>query len=192
MIKVVVAVSFHGALPPPPGRSGGGGNPPRESGWQGVADPSDSLVLLGYESSDAAGEDLRRLVEGADPEPSNVSLPTEVHHVVIERGRGRVLDDLPQGSYLAVGLATASPGYGVEARERLEEILATFAQVEGYTGHLEGYNETVEEEAWTFVFGTDLLPAARPSECRDRHAVLPPRLLTGMLLLAPPPSSIDG
>ena len=130
---------------------------PRESAWQAVDDASEFLVLLGFATEGAAQDDLRRLVEsqGEGPMPAEASLPTAVSHVAIEHHHGVVLNEVPMGAYLAVVKTVANPGYGHEAGETLEETVSTFVQISGYCGHLQGFNEAIEEEAWAFVFGTN-------------------------------------
>jgi hypothetical protein len=156
MPGVVVVVSFSGALPSSPERSNSVEELPRESGWQSLDDASEFLVLLGFASERAAQDDLRSLVEAQaeGPVPTDVALPSAVSHIAIEHTHGVVLDAVPMGGYLAVARTVASPGYGHEAGEALEETLSTFAQLPGYCGHLEGYNVGMEEEAWALVFGT--------------------------------------
>ena len=166
MLGVVVAVSFVGAPASPPTRALEGA--PRESAWQNADDPSDSLVLLGFPSERAAQDDLRRLFADDAEIPTDANLPTEVHHVAIEHEDGDVLDAVPLGGVLATVRILASPGYGPEARERLEETLSTFAQLEGHCGHLQGFNESNEDEAWAFVFSTRRSATPLP----ENHEVL--------------------
>ncbi|RYG25621.1 hypothetical protein EON82_06410 [bacterium] len=152
MAGVVVAVSFKGSLPPTPARLGA--VRPRESAWQGITEEAEFLVLLGFSSEKAAQEDLRSLVEAESPEGPDVALPISVSHILVEHAHGVVLDEVPRGGYLAVARTVANPGYGHEAGERMEETVSTFVQLPAYCGHLQGYNEAIEEEAWAFVFAS--------------------------------------
>ena len=169
MVGVVVAVSFAGALPSGPVRADRREGLPRESSWRSLADETEFLVLLGFASEDAAREDLRLLVENENPSAYD-ALPSAVSHVQVEHSHGVVLDGVPMGGYVAVARTVANPGYGHEAGEILEETVSTFAQLPGYCGHLEGFNEAIEEEAWAFVFAsseTDI-PIPLNSEVRVR------------------------
>ncbi len=130
-IGTVVAISFLGAPPPTPERGGESRSAPRESVWKEEGRASESLVLLGFPDAAAAGDDLRRLVEGADPSAPDPNPPTEVHHVAISRKRGEVLDEPPTGGFVVVTRSLANPGYCDELRESLGEMLATFAQLPG-------------------------------------------------------------
>lgn len=162
MIGVVVAVSFVGAPPPPPPRRDS--SVPRPSVWQSAENASDFLVLLGFPNEDAARDDLRRLVEAEGSPVSNGNLPAEIRHVAVEHEDGAVLDGVPVGGSLAVTRSLASPGYGHEERERIEETISTFEQLEGYCGHLHGFNETNEDEGWSYVFSSGTSEAPQPDD----------------------------
>lgn len=164
MIGVVVAVSFVGAPPPPPSRLGE--LAPRPSAWQSVEKASDFLVLLGFSDENAAREDLRRLVEGEGSPLSGDSLPAEVRHIAVEHEDGVVLDAVPIGGSMVATQSLASPGYGHEERERIEQTLSTFGQLEGYCGHLHGYNEANEDEGWSYVFSGGWSKAPQPSDAQ--------------------------
>lgn len=161
MPKVVVALSFVGTPPPAPSALVRGGDP-RASIWQGTDDPSDFLVVLRFADEGEAQADLRRLVEFHQDPPADFNMPTDVRHVAVEHEQGRVLDETPIGSIMAVARFVAPPGYGHDLGERIEETLSTFVQLEGYCGHLQGSNEAIEEEAWAFVFATFLFQLPRP------------------------------
>lgn len=162
MIGVVVAVSFVEAPPPLPSRSDEPA--PRPSVWRNVEDASDFIVLLGFPDANAAQEDLRRLVEAEGSPVSGVNLPSEIRHVEIEHEDGVVLDAVAIGGSVAVTRSLASPGYGAEERERIEETLSTFAQLEGYCGHLHGHNEANEDEGWSYVFSCGASKAPQPRD----------------------------
>lgn len=166
MLGVVVSLSFTGVPSLPTSRSDRKEDRPRESVWRSESDTAEYLVLLGFPSEGAAQDDLRQLLESEEPISEAVNPPTEVHQVAIEDERGQVLDEVPIGAYMAVTRSMASPGYGEESRERLRDMLATFAQVEGYRGHLLGHNESMKEEGRSFVFGTNRakLPVPENSE----------------------------
>ena len=162
MIGVVVAVSFVGAPPPPPPRPDSSAQCP--SVWQSAEDASDFLVLLGFPDEGAARDDLRRLVEGEDSPLASGTPPTEIRHIAVEHEDGIVLDDVPIGGSMAVTRSLASPGYGHEERERIEETISTFEQLEGYCGHLHGFSEANEDEGWSYVFSSGTSEAPQPTD----------------------------
>ena len=141
MIGTLAALSFLGDPPPPPERSGRAESTPRECVWRNVAEPEDHLVLLGFSDGNAAKEDMRLLVEAEEATFERAVLPSEVHHVAVEHQEGTILDEVPVDGVLVVARIVASPGYGHEAGERMEETLSAFVQREGYCGHLQGLNE---------------------------------------------------
>ena len=98
-------------------------------------------------------------------------LATEVHHIVIESERGAVIDEVPLGVFLALGRSLANPGYGAERSAGLKEMLSTFGQVPNYSGGLQGYNESVEDELWAFVFGTDRATLPLPESAETAIAI---------------------
>ncbi|RYG35768.1 hypothetical protein EON81_11755 [bacterium] len=163
MQGVLVSVSFVGVPPPALPRSNGE-TETRQSVWQGLSDPFDYRVLLRFPSEDAAQADLRQLVECVPETPLDLdfNLPTEVHHIAIEDERGDVLSEVPLEGYMVAVHSIANLGYGTEVRDYLKDTLSTFSQIEGCYGHLQGYNATMGEEAWAFVFGCDRASAPVP------------------------------
>lgn len=163
MPKVVVAISFLEQLPtarPLPD----GLKRPRSCAWQSFDDPDDFLILREFGSEADAQDDLRKVVDAQDETLDEAALPTAVSHVAVEFEQGKVLDDVPLDATLAVAKTVASPGYGHEAAEQMADTVSLYAQLPGYFGHLEGVNESIEEEAWSFMFGSDRWEIPLPAD----------------------------
>lgn len=112
--------------------------------------------MLGFDSNQAAEYDLKKIVEAESITTTRENIGTEVHNIKIVNQHGYVLDQVTAGAYMAVSKTIANPGYGDISREMIEEVVSSFTQLEGYCGHLIGYNETIEEEVWSFAFGTSV------------------------------------
>jgi hypothetical protein len=154
---VVILISFVGSPPAaPPAYHLEKGRERSQSMWRNEEETSDFLVLLGFDSNQAAEYDLRKIVEAESFTSTEENMGTEVHNIKIVHQHGYVLDQVPAHAYMAMTKTISNPGYSDISREMIEEVVASFTQLEGYCGHLIGYNETVEEEVWSLAFGTSV------------------------------------
>jgi hypothetical protein len=154
---VVILISFVGSPPaPPPSHDLDKNRERSDSIWRDERDTSNFLVILGFDSNQAAEFDLKKIVEEESVTSTEENMGTEVHNIKVVHQHGYVLDQVPAHAYMAITKTISNPGYGDISREMIEEVVASFTQLEGYCGHFIGYNEAVEEEVWSFAFGTSI------------------------------------
>ena len=155
MIGYLVVVRFDG-VPPPDSASdlvheAHRGGFLGASVWLGLGETASSIALIHFADRASADAHLRERVERLDVPPLPAAPPT-VHHVCLVESHGRTLDPSPVGSYVTLLHTLAAPGYGAETGERIEETLESIALLEGYAGHLRGFDVSLEDEVWSLVF----------------------------------------
>ena len=120
--------------------------------WLGLGQAATALAILHFADRASADGHLRERVERLDVPPQVTAAPPAVHHLCLVEAHGRTLDSAPVGSYVTLLHALAAPGYGAEMGGQIEETLESIGLLEGYAGHLRGFDVGLEDEVWSLVF----------------------------------------
>lgn len=156
MIGFLVVVLFEGE-PPPDSASDLVDDAPSggflgASVWLGLGESATAVSLIHFADREAADAHLRERIESTDAPPRALAIPPTIHHLCLVEGHGRTLDSSPVGSYVSLVHTLAAPGYGAESGQRVEETLKAVSLIEGYAGHLRGFDVSLEDEVWALIF----------------------------------------
>lgn len=156
MTGFLVVVSFEGE-PPPDSPSDVVHEEPSggflgASMWLGLGESATAISLIHFADRESADAHLRERVESTDAPPRTLAIPPTVRHLCLVEGHGRTLDASSVGSYVSLVHTLAAPGYGAESGREVEETLEAISLIEGYAGHLRGFDVSLEDEVWALVF----------------------------------------
>lgn len=166
MIGFLVLVTFEGVPPPDSAKdlvheelSGGFLG---ASVWVGLGESATAVSMIHFTDREAADEHLRERVERSSAPPRALRFPPTIRHLELAEAHGGSLESAPVGSYVSLFHVLADPGYGNDIGREVEETLQSIALLDGYAGHLRGFDVSLEDEVWGIAFWSSppVLPTA--------------------------------
>lgn len=116
--------------------------------WRQVSDPTQNLILVEFESDEAARQTMIQVAEqrAFAALEAHVSEPVDALAFRILQSEGALRGHLDQAEYLSISLRVSEPGYPDILTTDLERVFAELRYIEGYCGSLVAQNQALQEE----------------------------------------------
>lgn len=152
-MSFVVVIRFDQGLKPLQG------TPPKPQGllgssvWQGPETANQNILLLHFESQDAALEHSRNIIEFVLDNPQrDLFPPDQISHVVLAEHHGALAEAMPPGGYMVMGTVHANPGFGDDVLENFIQLGYDLRTLSGYAGQKRGQDSADSDKVWFFSF----------------------------------------